>query len=272
MLRTRILTALVIAAVLIPAIFFLPPLGWAILTAAIAGIGGWEFARLGRFCRAGQWRYGGLVFALTFGMAIGLPGDFFKVVSVPALVISAAFWLTVVPFWLKSRREVKSHLVLALVGIVLLVPTWFSLVIIRETGPSWLLGSILLVAVADIAAYFFGRAFGKRKLAPSISPGKTWEGAWGAMATVTAGVMGVAVLTGHGNDPVVLLCLLVGMPLLTLLSIAGDLLESMLKRQAGLKDSSNLLPGHGGVLDRIDSHMAALPMIALLLSVQNGIH
>lgn len=272
MLRTRILTALVIAALLIPAIFLLDAHWWAVVTAGIAGVAGWEFARLARFCVGGQYRYGVFVFALTLGLAVGLPSEVFQSFAIPVLAASCLFWVAAVPFWLKSRRQLESHLVLALVGLVLLVPTWFSLVVIRQFGAGWLIGAILLVAVADIAAYFFGRAFGRRKLAPNISPGKTWEGAWGAMATVTAGAFATAIFSGQlGNWPL-LAILLVGMPILTLVSIAGDLLESMLKRQAGLKDSSQLLPGHGGVLDRIDSHTAALPMIALLLILLNGIH
>jgi phosphatidate cytidylyltransferase len=144
------------------------------------------------------------------------------------------------------------------------------LVLIQQYGPWWLVGAILMVAIADIAAYFFGRAFGKRKLAPSISPGKTWEGVWGAMVTVTLICVLAAAFSGHSHNTLLLLSLILGVPLLTLLSIAGDLLESMLKRQAGLKDSSNLLPGHGGVMDRIDSHTAALPLIALVLLLQRG--
>lgn len=269
MLRTRVLTALVIAALLIPAIYLLDRQWWALLTAIIAGVGGWEFARLARFCNAGQLRYGAFMLALTLAISSLASPDVFSALAVPALAISALFWLFVAPLWLRSRHELKNHLLLALLGVVLLLPTWFALIVIREFGPGWLIGSILLVAFADIAAYFFGRAFGKRKLAPNISPGKTWEGAWGAMATVTGATLITAL---HFNQPApVLVALAFGMPVLTLVSIAGDLLESMLKRQAGLKDSSNLLPGHGGVLDRIDSHTAALPFIALLLLAQRGI-
>lgn len=273
MLRTRILTALVIAALLIPAIFFLDRLSWSLLTAIIAGIGGWEFARLARFCVAGQWRYGAFVLALCVGLAVGLPGlpsGVFDALTLPVLGLSVLFWVLAVPGWLRTRRQLENHLLLALVGVVLLLPTWFALVVIQQFGPWWLIGAIVLVAFADISAYFFGRAFGKRKLAPSISPGKTWEGAWGAMATVTVGTLAVAIFAGRASDFRLLAALAIGMPVLTLVSIAGDLLESMLKRQAGLKDSSALLPGHGGVLDRIDSHTAALPMIALLLLLTNG--
>jgi phosphatidate cytidylyltransferase len=268
MLRTRVLTALVIASVIVPSIFLMNRLHWSILTAIVAGIAAWEFARLARFCKAGQWRYGAFVLAITMALAIGAPKDFFDLLALPVLASSAVFWLFVAPAWLRSRRELKSHLVLALVGLVLLLPTWVSLVLIQQFGSWWLVGAILLVAIADIAAYFFGKAFGKRKLAPNISPGKTWEGVWGAMATVTLICLLGAIYAGHSK--LFLLTLALGVPLLTLVSIAGDLLESMLKRQAGLKDSSNLLPGHGGVMDRIDSHTAALPLIALVLVLLYG--
>ena len=270
MLRTRILTALVMASLLIPAIFFLDRLAWSLVTAAIAGIGGWEFARLARFCPAGQWRYGGFILAVCIVAAVGFPVAAFDSLTLPVLGLSALFWAFAVPGWLRSRQQIESHLLLALIGAVLLLPTWLALVVIQQFGPWWLIGAIVLVAFADISAYFFGRAFGKRKLAPNISPGKTWEGAWGAMATVTVGAMAAAVLIGR-TDVLLLVALAIGMPVLTLVSIAGDLLESMLKRQAGLKDSSALLPGHGGILDRIDSHTAALPMIALLLVLTNGL-
>lgn len=269
-LRTRVLTALAIAAVLLPAIFLLDRLAWSVATAAIAGIAGWEFGRLAKFCKAGQLRYGVFMFALSMAGALLLPPDRFNALAMPVLAVSAAFWLTCAPLWLASRREIASHLLLALIGVLIVVPTWVALVVIREYGPWWLIGAILLVAFADIAAYFAGRAFGRRKLAPNISPGKTWEGVWGAMLGVTLVALLFAHVSGRLAEPSILIGILIGMPALTLVSVAGDLLESMLKRQAGLKDSSNLLPGHGGVLDRIDSHAAALPMLALLLLVLRG--
>lgn len=264
MLRTRILTALVIAALLIPAIFWLDASLWALLTAVITGIAGWEFARLGGLPKPLQVVYGVLLGGLAVGLGC-LPEDRLLNAGHGLLVLSVLFWLGIVPFWLRARWQVKAPATMALVGLLVLLPTWYALIAIRGQGPAWLFGALLLVALADIAAYFFGRAFGRRKLAPSISPGKTWEGAYGAMFTVTL----LALLTQWvigGPDPLRLVALLLAMPLLTLVSIAGDLFESLLKRQAGLKDSSQLLPGHGGVLDRIDSHTAALPLIALLLT------
>jgi phosphatidate cytidylyltransferase len=265
MLRTRIITALVIAALLIPAIFFFDPISWAILTGLITAVAGWEFGRLAGFCPNGQLRFGGLVGVITLGAALFLPPPTLVAAGQAALLASAAFWLGVVPFWLRARWEGLAHWKLSLVGLVVLLPTWYALIALRERAPGWLLAALVLVAAADIAAYFFGRKFGRRKLAPNISPGKTWEGVYGAMATVTVIAL-AAHLTLAGADPLRLALLVVAMPVLTLVSVSGDLFESMLKRQVGLKDSSQLLPGHGGVLDRIDSHTAALPLMALLLA------
>ncbi|MBL8430018.1 MAG: phosphatidate cytidylyltransferase [Dechloromonas sp.] len=264
MLKTRVITALVIAALLIPAIFFLDRLAWSVLTGLIVAIAGWEFGRLSGFCSAGQWRFGISVGVLTVGTALLLPVKQQAVVGQGALILSVAFWLGLVPFWLRHRWQGVVHWKMALVGLVVLLPTWYALIALRDLAPVWLFAALLFVALADIAAYFFGRAFGRNKLAPNISPGKTWEGAWGGMATVTLLALGLQVGFG-GFDIYRLAFLIVFMPLLTLVSISGDLFESLLKRQVGLKDSSQLLPGHGGVLDRIDSHTAALPLMALLL-------
>jgi phosphatidate cytidylyltransferase len=264
MLRTRVITALVIAALLIPAIFFLDRLAWAILSGLIIAVAGWEFGRLAGFCQGGQWRFGALVGLLTVGAALLLTVEQLEIIGQGALLLSVAFWLGLVPFWLRVRWQGVAHWKMALVGLLVLLPTWYALIALRERAPAWLFAALLFVALADISAYFFGRAFGRRKLAPSISPGKTWEGAWGAMGTVTVLAVGVQLAFG-GFDVYRLALFMLIMPLLTLVSISGDLFESLLKRQAGLKDSSQLLPGHGGVLDRIDSHTAALPLMALLL-------
>ncbi len=264
MLRTRVITALVIAVLLIPAIFFLDAQNWALLTAVITGVAAWEFARLSSFNQMAQIGFGTVVAVLAVGAATLLDAPQLRFVGMVALLLSVAFWLGVVPFWLRARWEIKTPWKMVLVGLVVLLPTWYALIAVRGQGAAWLFGALLLVALADIAAYFFGRAFGKRKLAPNISPGKTWEGAYGAMFSVT--VLSLVTLWWiDGFQWARSVVLLLIMPLLTLVSIAGDLFESMLKRQVGLKDSSQLLPGHGGVLDRIDSHTAALPLIALLL-------
>jgi phosphatidate cytidylyltransferase len=149
-----------------------------------------------------------------------------------------------------------------LIGIVVLFPTWLALVQLRVVGPGVLLAIMATVWMADIAAYFSGKTFGKHKLAPTISPGKTWEGAIGAGIGVV--FYGIALRLGFSFEPVGLPLWVLGLLAVTAISIMGDLYESMLKRQAGIKDSSNVLPGHGGVLDRIDSLTSTLPVVALL--------
>lgn len=273
MLKTRVITALILTAALLAAIFGLPPYAWAAVTAGVAVLAGWEFARLAGLGSAGSVLYGAGVLAGCVGLGFLLPQS--VVISWPdaerarlfgIFGIAAAFWLTVVPLWLRGRWSMRSKLLSVPVGAILLLPTWLAMVQIRTLDPWLLVACIALVSFADIAAYFSGRRFGKRKLAPLISPGKTWEGACGAVAVVTVYGLAVALATGWAASPARIGFLVLFLPLLTFISIAGDLFESLLKRQSGFKDSSNLLPGHGGVLDRIDSLTSALPLLAMLLA------
>jgi phosphatidate cytidylyltransferase len=189
-----------------------------------------------------------------------------------AFGIAAVFWFAVVPLWLGRGWRPRSRLVLALAGWAVLLPTWLALLSLRDTNPLMLLTFAIIVWVADIAAYFVGKALGKHKLAPAISPGKTIEGAvggllgalayyflWHYIATHTSAAGELWVRQLLENGPVLLGVFLV----LGCLSILGDLFESWMKRGADLKDSSNLLPGHGGVLDRIDALTSTLPLAAL---------
>jgi phosphatidate cytidylyltransferase len=176
------------------------------------------------------------------------------------IVLAIAFWLLVVPLWLLGKWHAEQVFVRAAVGVVVLLPTWAALLYLHGRGPSVLLGVMAIVWIADTAAYFAGRQFGRHKLAPAISPGKTWEGVAGALA-------GLALYAG-------ILSLLAGMPLLSLLlmvaallyvSVLGDLFESWIKRVSGMKDSGRILPGHGGVLDRIDALTSTLPVATGML-------
>jgi phosphatidate cytidylyltransferase len=176
--------------------------------------------------------------------------------------LSVLFWLCIVPVWLlRGWRPAWTGYV---VGLILLVPTWAALVALYAHGPLVLLAVMALVWVADIAAYFTGRAFGRHKLAPTISPGKTWEGVAGALVGVMLfGLfVGARLPIAHGLS---WFSLAVFLLLFTAFSIIGDLFESLIKRQANMKDSSQLLPGHGGILDRIDSQISTLPLAALTL-------
>ena len=149
-----------------------------------------------------------------------------------------------------------------MIGLVVILPTAVAMILLRQVDVALLLAAMAVVWVADIAAYFSGRAFGRRKLAPAISPGKSWEGVYGAIVGVE--LYGLALVFAFGIELSAGMFILgaVALVVLTAVSVVGDLFESLLKRQAGIKDSSNLLPGHGGVLDRIDSLTSTLPMVA----------
>ncbi|MCB1941203.1 MAG: phosphatidate cytidylyltransferase [Candidatus Accumulibacter sp.] len=272
MLRTRVITAVFLFAAFFFALFYLSPLGWLLFATLVAAVAAWEWGGLLRLTGTTRFLLGGLLAGLcaalsvlepaAVGLGSGFSGAAWRLggwLYPPAAVL----WLFAVPIWLKRRWSLSNPTVGLAVGIVLILPTWLALVQLRQAGPQALLAIMVVVWLADIGAYFAGRRFGKHKLAPNISPGKTWEGAiGGGIAVVGYGFLMSSKLpaTLAGSH----LLLLVVLVLLTAISILGDLFESLLKRQAGLKDSSNVLPGHGGVLDRIDSLTSTLPLVALV--------
>lgn len=256
MLKARVMTALVLVAAFLAVLFLLPNRLAGIVFALVAALGGWEWAGLMQAPSRGRILFGTLVLGLCL-LFWSSPEQGFPLLW----GLSAAFWLLFAPLWMKWRWSAAC----ATVGLVVLLPAWAALVYLHDRSPLLLLAVMALVWVADIAAYFTGRAFGKHKLAPAISPGKTWEGVAGAVIGVLA--YGFAVtpflpIVQH-IDRLVLAGFLL---LLTALSILGDLFESLAKRQVGAKDSSQLLPGHGGILDRIDSQTSTLPLVALCLT------
>jgi phosphatidate cytidylyltransferase len=270
MLKTRVLTALVLLALVLPSLFYLPQAYWAILAAAFVGIGAWEWGGLLGMSESGRRLLGVALVILCVAVSLLAPAAM-GVGALDGLVtpwvlavygVAAVFWCAVVPLWMRKKWRLPQGALGVLVGLVVLFPTWLALVQLRVPGPGILLAILAVVWMADIAAYFSGKAFGKHKLAPSISPGKTREGAIGAGVGVI--LYGTILRIAFAFEPVGLplwvLCLLA----VTAISIVGDLYESLLKRQAGIKDSSNVLPGHGGVLDRIDSLTSTLPVVALL--------
>jgi phosphatidate cytidylyltransferase len=175
------------------------------------------------------------------------------------LASASLFWLMFAPVWLMTRKKINQQLVMSVLGLLLLMATWISLTGLHSISP-WLLLSILAtVWIADSAAYFSGKRYGRHKLAPEISPGKTWEGVAGAIVAVS---LYAYLLCSYLHFS---LWLIMGFLLIVLLSIMGDLFESLLKRQAGVKDSSQLLPGHGGVLDRIDGLIPSLPIVLICI-------
>ena len=176
----------------------------------------------------------------------------------PAFALAALFWLLAAPLWLALGVRAGQRAALVLGGFLVLAPAGLALALLP---PREVLAVLVLVWVADTAAYFVGRRWGRRKLAPSISPGKTWEGAVGGLL----GALAYAIILGAFTGRIAWVPWLVAAALLAAISIVGDLFESAAKRQAGVKDSGALLPGHGGILDRIDSATAVLPLAALLL-------
>jgi len=265
MLKTRVITALVLLALLLPSLFFLPQAYWALLVALFIGVAAWEWGGLLGFDQTKRVLTGAAQAMLCAAAVLLDPAAIDGALSPWVMVsygIAALFWCAVIPFWLRAKWKLPHGLPGLLVGLVVLFPTWLALVQLRVTGPGVLLAIMATVWMADIAAYFSGKTFGKHKLAPTISPGKTWEGAIGAGIGVV--LYGVALRLGFSFAPVGLPLWVLGLLAVTAISIMGDLYESMLKRQAGIKDSSNVLPGHGGVLDRIDSLTSTLPVVALL--------
>jgi len=273
MLRTRVVTAVLLAAGFCLALFFLPPLGWLIFVIAVAVIAAWEWGALMRLSGAARLLLGAFFVVLCVAIAACDPaavgiGEGFDAAAwrlgawlyVPA----AAFWLLIVPLWLRQRWDLSGTVIGGVItGAVLILPAWLALVQLRQAGPETLLAVMIVVWLADIAAYFVGRSLGRHKLAPSISPGKTWEGAiGGGVAVLAYGFLMSSKLPPELAGNFLLIALLCAA--LAAISILGDLFESLLKRQAGLKDSSNVLPGHGGVLDRIDSLTSTLPLVALV--------
>lgn len=255
MLKARVITALFLVAGFLAILFLLPGRAAGVVFALLAALAGWEWAGLMQAAASRRIVYGLLVFGLCL-LFWTSPAQGFPLLW----GLSAGFWLLFVPLWMKRRWSTAC----ATAGLVVLLPTWAALVALHARGPELLLATMALVWVADIAAYFTGRAFGRRKLAPMISPGKTWEGAAGAVVAVLVYGFAVAPFLPQlaGIAPLVFAGILL---VLTALSIFGDLFESLAKRQAGVKDSSQLLPGHGGILDRIDSQTSTLPLVALLL-------
>ncbi len=279
MLLTRVITAVAVLLVLLAMLFFATSVGWSLFVLVIALIACWEWSRMSGLSDRAQMAY--LFLSGALGACFWLlyvrdaEGAFVGFAS-RAFMLAAVFWIFVAPVWLALRARPGGGLCAA-AGWLVIWPTWFAFVVMREVSPWLLLATAALVWVADIAAYFAGRAFGRKKLAPAISPGKTWEGVYGALAGVALYGIALAAIARTGAAPFGDIFradwgvpAIAAMLVLAALSIVGDLFESWMKRGAGLKDSSSLLPGHGGVLDRIDALTSTLPVAALALALRAG--
>jgi phosphatidate cytidylyltransferase len=267
-LKQRVITGVILAPIVLALVLLLSPAYFAWFVAAVVALGAWEWAQ---FCpchsQLQRVLYAAAVLVAVYLSAL-LPEHW-------VLGLSMSWWLLALVLIVRfpdSARFWSTPLVRALIGLLVLVPLWQALVLLRQAvfSPApeftalWLILYVLvLVWIADIGAYFAGKAWGRTKLAPKVSPGKSWAGFWGGLVLVMlyAGV----VTQWLALEWVTGLTFIAVSAVVGVLSVVGDLNESMFKRVVGLKDSSQLLPGHGGILDRIDSLTAAVPVFTFLL-------
>lgn len=257
MIRQRVLTAVLLALGLLAALFLLPVAVAGLLFAGLLVIGAWEWAGLARMQGAGRAVY--VAAALVTGAAAGALA---AGTGERALLAWACLAPWLASLWWMFRYPVPLPRAFGLVsGVVALPLAWVLIMdLLGRAGPAWVLFLFAIVAAADVGAFFSGRAFGRHKLAPRVSPGKTWEGVAGGMTLVALVGTGGAAWFGLAPLGTALAAMVVAS-----VSIVGDLTVSMLKRASGVKDSGHILPGHGGVLDRVDSLLAALPVYYLAL-------
>lgn len=269
MLRTRIITASIMAPITLACVFLLPPLGYSFFVGAVLVVAAWEWANFAGLSANNRFVYSA-IFAATLAGVLFLP-------TVPILMMSLAWWLLALILVLgypKLTTLWGNKTVISVIGFVVLVPAFTSLNQLKHFSDSDYLICLLFFLIwgADIGAYFSGKAFGKRKLAPNVSPGKSWAGFVGGVTTavIIAILMSLyfaspslGTLTGA---TFILICALVAV-----ISVLGDLTISMFKRHRDIKDASNLLPGHGGFLDRIDSLLSAGPVFTLYLLNANWV-
>jgi phosphatidate cytidylyltransferase len=265
MLWQRVLTALVLAPLVAAGILYLDSEMLALVLGLIVLRGAYEMGRLANLRNPSA--LAGYIVAVA--VVLWLTRRYLPAGDIELMQWVMAVWWLVMTVMLVTRRSAlrpvrATRPAILLLGGVVLVSAWISIVALHATGPrgpALMLFLFVLIWVADSGAYFAGRAFGKRKLSPFVSPGKTWAGAAGAALGAVVGVSLLVASGWAGELPLVPLMAL-GV-LVTAVSIGGDLWESRLKREAGVKDSGHLLPGHGGVLDRVDSLLAAAPVFAL---------
>ena len=272
MLKQRVITALILAPLMIGGIFFLPLESFAYFIGVIAAIGAWEWANIAGYTKpVGRFAYAAAVFISLFITARIL--DQYEELKIYFLAMGALWWL--LAFFLVRQYPNGTSIwnarpIRALLGLCVLIPMWvgFMTLKVQEYSSLLIVYVMLIVWGADTGAYFAGKTWGKAKLAPNVSPGKSWAGFWGGVVTTLIIALVYGVCINHwirpldNMDVLILASITV---ITTVISVLGDLVESMMKRHRGIKDSSQLLPGHGGVLDRIDSMAAAVPIFAFFM-------
>lgn len=272
MLKQRVITAVILAVLFLTALFQLSPLAFSLVVAVVVIYAAWEWSDLSGIENP-VWRVGYLLLMALLLLAAALQMDM-TLDGPPGLEIGHSLLVATTPWWALALLWVQGYPssallwghkpVRAIMGAFVLVPTWVAVVLLSysEHGPWLILLVVMIVALADIGAYFSGRKFGRHSLASNVSPKKTLEGLLGGILTnlLLVFVLGLWFQLA-GKDWLMLLAIVM---VTTLASVLGDLLESMIKRHRGVKDSGKILPGHGGVMDRVDSITAALPLFTLI--------
>ncbi len=263
-MKTRIITGLILGTAFIVAIFMLSPYWMSIVFATLIVIGAFEWAKLSDVSSfLVKIAYSTL---LIFLMVLGWKFLQIATTIVPVMVTAAIWWLLAL-FWVMNypmgnQKNFSNIMVKLFSGVLVMLPAWMGLVYLHQQySPAWVIYIMVLIWVADSGAYFAGKKWGKRKLAPKVSPGKSWEGVYGA---ITAGVLyAIFGLWWLNIETQSIFYFVVLSIIIVPVSVLGDLFESMVKRHSGHKDSGNILPGHGGIMDRIDSLTAAVPVFVL---------
>ncbi|MAA88341.1 MAG: phosphatidate cytidylyltransferase [Haliea sp.] len=271
MLKQRVVTALAMAGLFLAAVLFLPLFWLACLLAAVVCLGGWEWARLAGW--QGPLSRG--VYVVILGLLLAALFIYAKLGSAPQreqvqpVLGIACLWWSFSLLWVKSYPASavlwRSRLMRSLMGLLILACAWLAAVYLLAfpRGGLLLVAMVVIVAVTDIGAYFAGTRFGRHKLAVHVSPAKTWEGFWGGVACATLLAVALWSLLPARMAHISLAAVIAVVVTTALASVVGDLTVSMVKRESGVKDSGSLLPGHGGLLDRLDSLCSAAPVFAL---------
>lgn len=267
-LLARVLTSIFLIGALLVGMFMLPQWLWGLMLILPITMVAVEYSRL--FGWDQKLRVGFLLTIVGLCLVPFLLFDQFnELVSVIGMVISWAavlFWMLLVPFLIRYRFQTKNYICNAVIGILVIAPAWFGMVGLH-TYPYALLGVLVGVWLVDIAGYFIGREFGKIKLLPSVSPGKTREGVLGGFVSVCVYGLGLSLAFGHVFTMAQWILFVIIVFAFTAIAVLGDLFESFLKRSSGVKDSGSILPGHGGMLDRVDSMTALLPFSFLVIQM-----
>jgi len=261
MLKQRIITALLLLPIVFGSILLLPVDLFSMLWAAVMSVAAYEWLKLSGVKNSLSLLLGVVVLNILFASVWFYPfpniaAEWFILIAWLLIIIS---FFTNPVLKLQQCNATTYSIIGVVVGCVVIFSTWLAMVLLHENSPWLVLHVFGIVWVADTGAYFSGRRFGKRKLAPTISPGKSWEGVWGAMIAVTiySACVSIWALENEQHGLFILICLIAAIA-----SVAGDLLESVFKRASGVKDSGHILPGHGGAMDRLDSITAAAPVFA----------